>query len=619
MKIESCFSSISLVVLAILLISSLNAQVIPTSEWVNFFSSNTTFDGSPVPVGAVIEAYDPDGVICGTFTVNTDGQYGFLLVYRDDNTTPDVDEGASPGNTITFYINDVLAIPSGPDDPIWVANGDIIQLDLEGHSNYPPVISNFPDSIAFRSDTIYSLNLNEYVSDLNDDDLDLNWSVSGNDSISITIDPSTNIAELSASLTFSGLETLVFTATDDSSASDKDTIVVKVIPYILTVNISLNSGWNLVSWDVDTPNDSIFVLLSDIMDNVVLVLSFESGGLTFDPEWPQFSNLQLANHLHGYWMKTLADVTLNITGTTVTNDTPIAMEAGWNLVSYLPENPDSVVHALGSIIDNVIVVLGFDEGGLTYDPAWPQFSNLQILSSGFGYWIKVTEPCTLIYPDNQVGKGKSMAKGTMNFSHKTAVIPTNEWINIFGENVNCENNRLKIGSIIQAKDPDEVTCGEYIVKKEGCFGMMPVYRDDPRTEIDEGAKPGDVITIYVDGLELEESVVWKSFGDVYRISLHPIKNIIPDSYNLSRNFPNPFNPTTNIQYQLPESVHVIMSIYNICGQCIKVLVDEQMDAGSYSTRWDGKNHSGECVPSGVYFCRMDAGKFSRTMKMILLK
>ncbi|MCH7762735.1 MAG: right-handed parallel beta-helix repeat-containing protein, partial [Candidatus Marinimicrobia bacterium] len=193
-----------------------------------------------------------------------------------------------------------------------------------------------------------------------------------------------------------------------------------------TVIIPLNVGWNLISWDVDTPNDSVGVLLSDIMDNVVVVLGFEAGGLTYDPDWPQFNTLELADHLHAYWIKTTEPDTLIIGGAAVSYDTPITVEAGWNLVSYLPDNPDSIAHALGSILDRVIVVLGFNEGGLTYDPNWPQFSNLQILSPGFGYWIKMTDPGTLVYPDAQVAAGRSLAKVQDHISSGRSILYTNE-------------------------------------------------------------------------------------------------------------------------------------------------------------------------------------------------
>ncbi|MBM4466915.1 MAG: hypothetical protein FJ014_15415 [Chloroflexi bacterium] len=121
---------ISLLVLILTLAySSTPVRGDPAPEWVNFFSSNTTFLGQPVPVGAVIAAFDPDGVQCGKFTVITAGKYGFLACYRDDDTTEE-DDGADPGDEISFTINDLPAVSLGPDDPIWTSNGDLLEVDL---------------------------------------------------------------------------------------------------------------------------------------------------------------------------------------------------------------------------------------------------------------------------------------------------------------------------------------------------------------------------------------------------------------------------------------------------------------------------------------------------------
>ncbi|MBC7224623.1 MAG: hypothetical protein H5T59_10200, partial [Anaerolineae bacterium] len=62
--------------------------ITPTNEWVNFWSIHTTLHGAPVPVGAVIQAFDPTGVPCGVYTVTIAGYYGLMAVYRDDPYTP---------------------------------------------------------------------------------------------------------------------------------------------------------------------------------------------------------------------------------------------------------------------------------------------------------------------------------------------------------------------------------------------------------------------------------------------------------------------------------------------------------------------------------------------------
>jgi hypothetical protein len=82
----------------------------PAPEWVNFFSSDTTFLGQPVPVGAVIAAFDPQGVKCGEITVIEEGKYKLMPCYRDDPVTPE-DEGPLPGEPISFKINGLPATP----------------------------------------------------------------------------------------------------------------------------------------------------------------------------------------------------------------------------------------------------------------------------------------------------------------------------------------------------------------------------------------------------------------------------------------------------------------------------------------------------------------------------
>ncbi|KAA3606541.1 MAG: T9SS C-terminal target domain-containing protein [Calditrichaeota bacterium] len=90
-------------------------------------------------------------------------------------------------------------------------------------------------------------------------------------------------------------------------------------------------------------------------------------------------------------------------------------------------------------------------------------------------------------------------------------------------------------------------------------------------------------------------------------------------YELAQNFPNPFNPTTTISYQLAKDTKVSLKIYNILGEFVKELKNDFQHQGSYSVDWDGTNKEGKQVSSGVYFYKISAGNFTKTNKMILLK
>jgi hypothetical protein len=89
--------------------------------------------------------------------------------------------------------------------------------------------------------------------------------------------------------------------------------------------------------------------------------------------------------------------------------------------------------------------------------------------------------------------------------------------------------------------------------------------------------------------------------------------------SLAQNTPNPFNPTTLIRYELSDREHVTLSVYDAGGTLVRRLVDEFRPVGRSEVVWDGRNDAGTPVGSGVYFYRLDAGKFTESRKMVLLK
>jgi hypothetical protein len=94
---------------------------------------------------------------------------------------------------------------------------------------------------------------------------------------------------------------------------------------------------------------------------------------------------------------------------------------------------------------------------------------------------------------------------------------------------------------------------------------------------------------------------------------------LPKTYSLAQNKPNPFNPTTEIKFDLPKSGHVSLKVYNVAGQLVKTLVNDYREAKVHSVVWDGTNDSGRKVTSGVYFYSITSGDFKDHKKMVLLK
>ena len=107
---------------------------------------------------------------------------------------------------------------------------------------------------------------------------------------------------------------------------------------------------------------------------------------------------------------------------------------------------------------------------------------------------------------------------------------------------------------------------------------------------------------------------WIFTDTVKVVGINEIENTTPEDYALLQNYPNPFNPTTNIEYSIPEESFVELKVYDLLGNEVATLVNEQQHAGVYRADFTADN-----LPSGMYFARLTANEFTKVVKMILLK
>ena len=140
------------------------------------------------------------------------------------------------------------------------------------------------------------------------------------------------------------------------------------------------------------------------------------------------------------------------------------------------------------------------------------------------------------------------------------------------------------------------------------------------------------ITYYFGTLESTEVELW--FGvwidinpeifvdDVSVVTLSGVESkggSLPEGYMLNQNYPNPFNPSTTIHFSLPKSDSVRLTLFDVSGKQHRTLLNERLAAGSHSVQWNGLDQSGNDVPAGLYFYRLETDGFSETKKMLLVK
>ncbi|MBU1935808.1 T9SS type A sorting domain-containing protein [bacterium] len=128
-------------------------------------------------------------------------------------------------------------------------------------------------------------------------------------------------------------------------------------------------------------------------------------------------------------------------------------------------------------------------------------------------------------------------------------------------------------------------------------GSPCIDAGDPELPYDPDTTIADIGAFYFDQVSIEEPPA-----------------ILPLTYALHQNWTNPFNSTTNIRYDVAQISHITLTIYNLLGQQVTRLVDKQHKPGSYIISWNATH-----LPSGLYFCRMEAGNFVQTRKLVLLK
>ncbi len=121
----------------------------------------------------------------------------------------------------------------------------------------------------------------------------------------------------------------------------------------------------------------------------------------------------------------------------------------------------------------------------------------------------------------------------------------------------------------------------------------------------------DLLTGYVVG---SNGVILKTTTGGNLLGIEPISLEVPNKYSLSQNYPNPFNPSTTIKFDIPKESNVKVSVFDILGNEVQSLIDENVKAGEYKVTWDGTNYA-----SGIYFYKLQAGEFTQTRKMLLIK
>jgi len=400
-------------------------------------------------------------------------------------------------------------------------------------------------------------------------------------------------------------------------------------------NLFINKGFTWLSLNLDTDDMSV----SSVLDN----LSPEPGDrIITQNAYAQYSS-------EAGWVGTLTAIdNTSMYMTDISNlghlihvgykvdptETLIYMNSGWNWISYIPDRNMNVNEAMVTLQSQTNDLVKNQTSYAQYVDNIGWLGSLSRMYPGDGYMLRSTAKDTLIYPSvvvDNYGSQLLLAKSTDSDSLPELPWTVNPYI--YQSNMTITATFEPDSGVFDPADAVAAVVGreirgisrvKYIPKLDQYAVFLMVYGESDETvtfkiwDADKEIEYRSIESIpFTDnasfGSPLEPHFLTKAalqIGD---------KGYIPDVYSLAQNFPNPFNPVTNIGFGLPKDSRVNIIIYNLLGQQVRTLVNKDMTSGYRFIQWDGKDNYGRNVTSGMYLVMMQSNDFHKVRKMVLMK
>jgi hypothetical protein len=396
-------------------------------------------------------------------------------------------------------------------------------------------------------------------------------------------------------------------------------------------SIALPQGWNMISSVVQPQDSTLDTLLAKIIPHMVLMKN--GAGEVF---WPAQSINAIGNwdYREGYQVYMQSADTLTVAGDGVVPETiPLSLGQGVNLVPYLRHSAMRADSALVSVQSSLLIAK--NNAGEVYWPAYG-INAIGSFKPGQGYQLQVTQATTLTYPANTGPFPPSLLTKSQRIVQLRDVIAPQHYVTpVTKTGANAifllEDPGLKEGDEIAVWTASKMLIGSGVIDQGKA--LITIWGDDKATEnVIDGAAEGEPLSLTVWSIEqqserplalstISDAVAGTTSSPPLRYRTNAVWTAqavqgaeMPQAFTLSQNYPNPFNPTSTIRYGLPQDAMTTLEVFNILGQRVAVLVNEEQKAGYHEVVFQNPG-----LGSGMYFYRLTSGKFTETRKMTLLR
>lgn len=381
---------------------------------------------------------------------------------------------------------------------------------------------------------------------------------------------------------------------------------------------------NMISFNVMPQNLAVDILLQDLEN---LSIAKDDEGNFYIPLYSvnTINNVDLTNGYQIYITGSEDDQITNHGTPLELQDYSIALNnSKMFIIGYPYQAPYPVEDVFASIDSSVLVVQ--DNEGHFWIPSY-SVNTLGNMQPGKGYQIFINDTVNFSYPDltptlaELPGQEKELPEPTHFHFQITGlpyaiVVTRSGGLLCIGDEVGVfANGKCVGGAVFDGEYPFVISAWEGLEEK-GIPGFINGQTISLRVWKDSEAQEFKVFEQFTS----PNGSTFRSepFSTVSIEAAIPVSTV-PTHFALDQNYPNPFNPETKISYRLPVACNVNLTIYNLKGNTIRQLASGYREPGNYNVTWNGRDEKGRSVNSGVYFYKLQAGKFTASKKLILIK
>ena len=385
----------------------------------------------------------------------------------------------------------------------------------------------------------------------------------------------------------------------------------------IEVDMLFNEGWNWVSFNTVNQDMSLISLFSSLDDNAEYIKS-QSEYADYYPEFGWFGTLDTINNVSMYKVSMLDEDNLEYLGFPVdVENTVLSLNSGWNWIGYTPQFSQEINNALSNLPNEYGVYLKSQFEYADYYDQVGWFGTLESMDPYLGYQINLNDAVDFAYNNQNFAFRLNQEKDNIqsidvcdlnvhDYEHNGSITAS-----LFDDGIRLKNSDYTLFAFNDDKCVGHTQDLYFSYTDENVYPLM-VYGDNP--------------------VKLTFKVLNHTTGDFYDISegydyipdmhiadaISPFKmNIskLPEVSRLNQPYPNPFNPSTTITYDIKEPGHIEIAVYDIQGRKVSELYNGYHESGKkYSVVFDASLYS-----SGVYFVKLQGNDFTDNKKIIFIK